>query len=565
MEGTKELTNKHMKEKELQEFLLKNYPQENEKCEWKEFKQLKHHFNGHEGDDVISYVSAISNMEGGHLIIGVKDKTLELTKLDTYNYRPQTSTLRLINECNNLPSEGLKIEELRTSDTDKLVWIIHIPKHSPRLPVYAHKKMWQRVEDNLVSITKSRLESILQEPLHNEDWSAEIIPDASIQDLEPQAMKLAREKFKEFFNGKRDEEIDGWSDEVFLNKAKLTRKSAITRTTIILLGRPESDHFLNPSICKIRWFLKSDSDPNKDFRVFTIPMILAIEEIGSLIRNTSYTFTINGTLFPEKMFRYDSFTLREPLNNAIAHQDYSKGCHIDIIEYEDNKLKFRNAGNFIPDSVESVVLNDFPESYYRNPALVEAMRNIKMVDTEGGGIRKLFLQQRKRFFPMPIYDLQDSNVTCTIEGNILDENFAKILSSNENLTIKEIMLLDAVQKHIRISKDAADTLRKKGLIEGRYPNIYLSAKLVGKSGHIGLKSSYIKNKSFEDDYYKKIIIEYIRQYKKATRKELTELCENKFPEFMNKTQRYDKLTNLLSSLKKKKLISYDNGVWSLVN
>ena len=553
-----------MIEQELKLYLKDRFPQENEACDWKEFKCLKHFFNGKEGDDVISYVAAISSMNGGHLVIGVEDHTLNIVGTDTYNYDAQTSTLRLVRECSNLPTEGLKIEEFVTSDTNKKVWVINIPKHMPRLPVYAHKKLWQRVEDSLVSMSKSRLEMILNEPLIVDDWSAQVIPDATIDDLDPKAIKVAREKYKELFNGSRDAEIDSWSDEVFLNKAKLTRKSAITRTSIILLGKSESDHFLNPAICKIRWFLRDESDINKDFRVFTIPMILAIDEIGRLIRNTTYTYTVSGSMFPESMSRYDTFTLREPLNNAIAHQDYAKGCHIDVIEYEDEKLCFRNAGHFIPESIESVVTNDFPEAHYRNPSLVEAMRNVKMVETEGGGIRKLFVEQRRRFFPMPDYDISDNKVICTIEGRVLDENFANILISNSMLTLGDIMLLDSIQKRTPISHDAANYLRKKGLIEGRYPNLYLSSKIIAPTKHVGLKTSYIKNRSFDDDYFKKLIIDYIKEFDRAERGDLYALIENKLPEYLTDRLRYDKLTTLLSALKRKNIIKYNGKVWLLV-
>lgn len=553
-----------MTEKELQIHLQERFPCENEACDWKEFKSLKNLFNGKEGDDVVSYVAAISSMNGGHLVIGVKDHSLDIVGTDTYNYDCQSATLRLVRECSNLPSEDLKIEEYRTSDTDKKVWVINIPKHMPRLPVYAHKKLWQRIEDSLVEMTPSRREHILTEPLAIDDWSAQIIPDATIEDLDPKAIALAREKYKELFNGARDAEIDNWSDEVFLNKAKLTRKSAITRTTIILLGKPESDHFLNPSICKIRWFLKDEIDNNKDFRVFTIPMILAIEEIGSLIRNTTYTYTVSGSMFPESMSRYDTFTLREPLNNAIAHQDYSKGCHIDVIEFEDEKLCFKNAGQFIPESIEAVVTNDFPESHYRNPALVEAMRSVKMVETEGGGIRKLFIQQRKRFFPMPDYDLQGNHVVCTIEGKVLDENFANILVSNSSLRLADIMLLDSVQKRRTISHEAANYLRKKGYIEGRYPNVFLSSKVVASTKHVGLKTSYIKNRSFDDNYFKNLILDYIKEFGKAERIDLLTLIGKMLPEYMTEQQRYDKLTNLLSSLRRKGKLTYNGKFWTLV-
>ena len=553
-----------MTEKELQTYLQERFPCENEACDWKEMKSLNNCFNGKEGDDVISYVAAISSMNGGHLVIGVKDHSLDIVGTDTYNYDRQAATMRLVRECSNLPAEGLKIEEYVTSDTDKKVWVINIPKHMPRLPVYAHKKLWQRIEDSLVEMTLSRREKILTEPLAIDDWSAQIIPDATMDDLDPRAIAVAREKFKELFNGSRDTEIDSWTDEVFLNKAKLTKKSAITRTTIILLGKSESDHFLNPSICKIRWFLRDDVDNNKDFRVFTIPMILAIEEIGSLIRNTTYTYTISGSMFPESMSRYDAFTLREPLNNAIAHQDYSKGCHIDVIEYEDDRLSFKNAGQFIPESVEAVVTNDFPESHYRNPALVEAMRNVKMVETEGGGIKKLFMQQRRRFFPMPEYDIKGDHVICTIEGRVLDENFANILVSNSSLSLADILLLDYVQKGSIISRDKANYLRKKGFVEGRYPNLFLSSKVVSPTHHVGLKTSYIKNKSFDDDYFKKLIVEYIKEFGKAERRDINDLINNKLPEYLTDRQRYDKITTLLSALKRKQILIYDGKYWLFV-
>lgn len=129
-----------MLEQELQQYLLSKYPRENEGCEWKEFKNLKNDFSGKEKDDVISYVSALANMEGGDLVIGVVDKTLEIVGTDTYNYDVQKARLRMINLCANLPSEGLAIEEFITDDTHKTVWVIHVPKHMKRLPVYAHSK-----------------------------------------------------------------------------------------------------------------------------------------------------------------------------------------------------------------------------------------------------------------------------------------------------------------------------------------------------------------------------------------------------------------------------------------
>ena len=193
-----------MTELDLQQYLLREYPQENARCEWKEYKNLKNSFCGDEKNDFISYVSAFANTEGGHLVIGVKDKTLEIVGTNilrlTLNGHPAntlSATFKLTEQCTYLSSEGLSIEEFVTDDTNKRVWIIHIPKHLPRRPVLAHKKAWQRIEDSLVELTQERMSVILEEPIYAaKDWSAEIVPDATIDDLDEVAIAKTRMMFK---------------------------------------------------------------------------------------------------------------------------------------------------------------------------------------------------------------------------------------------------------------------------------------------------------------------------------------------------------------------------------
>lgn len=62
-------------------------------------------------------------------MIGVHDKTLEIVGTDTYNYDKQKAILRLTERCVNLSTEGLDIDEFVTDDTNRKVWVIHIPKH----------------------------------------------------------------------------------------------------------------------------------------------------------------------------------------------------------------------------------------------------------------------------------------------------------------------------------------------------------------------------------------------------------------------------------------------------
>jgi len=190
-----------MTEFELKSFLKENFPKENEKCEWKEFKSLKSSISARQGEDLISYISSISNMEGGNIILGIEDKTLKIIGIqDFHDYNIDNIKYRILGNCTNLSSEGFDIVEYVTSDTYKIVWIVKVPKHSFRLPVYAHKKAWQRIGDSLVRMTNERLNNILNENLILEDWSKKIIEEASIEDLDKEAIKKAR---KEFIVGSR--------------------------------------------------------------------------------------------------------------------------------------------------------------------------------------------------------------------------------------------------------------------------------------------------------------------------------------------------------------------------
>ena len=152
-------------------------------------------------------------MEGGFLVIGVHDKTLEIVGTDTYNYDRQKAILRLTDRCANLSSEGLDIEEFITDDTKKKVWVISIPKHRPKLPVYAHDKAWQRIEDSLVELTSERLNAILEETSPTYDWSAETIIEVTIDDLDSRASQKARKEYKSV-HPRLAEEVDAWSDMV---------------------------------------------------------------------------------------------------------------------------------------------------------------------------------------------------------------------------------------------------------------------------------------------------------------------------------------------------------------
>ncbi len=552
-----------MTEAEIKQYIRTRFPREDESCDWKEFSNLKHVVKGHAGEDMVSYCSAFSNMEGGHLVMGVKDGTLDITGIQDFGgYTPDSLKARLVNECINLPSEGLYVTELEASDTHKIVWILTIPKHLTRRPVYVHGQAWQRLGDRLIKLTDERYTKIINEIEVPYDWSAEIIEAATIDDLDPRAIAKAREQFA-IRNPKKAEELGDWDDTTFLNKAKLTIQGKITRTALILLGKEESEHFLSPFVAKIRWSLKDKNNQNKDYEIFSIPFILAVDEFRRKVRNVKYHMVRPDSMFPDEMLRYDIFNLREPLHNCIAHQDYTKCARIEVVEIEDDRIIFQNHGQFLPESVESVVRKDCPESVYRNRYLTDAMRNLNMIETEGGGIKKMFNKQRVRLFPMPEYDLSDEKVKVTIIGKVIDEAFARILTKNSDLSLIQILLLDKVQKHKSLTDNEVKYLRSMHFIEGRKPNYFLSADVVRPTRNRKLKSDYIHNKGFDTDHYRSLILKYLEKFSTATREDIDTLLWDKLPAYMeDDAQKKRKIRNLLYSLSSEGKIRYANGLWS---
>ena len=541
--------------------MISKYPNENEGCEWKEFKNLKNDFCGKEKDDVISYVSALANMEGGNLIIGVVDKTLEIVGTNTYNYDIQKAKLRLVDQCANLPSEGLEIEEFITYDTNKIVWVINIPKHMKRLPVYAHSKAWQRLDDSLIEMTDSRLKAILDERETLYDWTAQVIVDATIEDLDTEAIYMAREGYKQRYP-KYANVCDTWSDEVFLDKARLTIDGKITRTTLLLVGKEEQAHKLD-HIAQIVWKCFQDGQVFGD--IYSIPFIRTTSELLRRIRNYRFKIYPRNSLIPAEVWKYDTESILEALHNSIAHQKYECGARIIVTEDKD-KLTFQNDGNFYDGDYNQYITGEKTPKNYRNPALVKAMVNIKMIDTQGYGIHKMFMSQKERYLPMPDYDkTTNTEVILTLPGNIIDENYSLMLLSNQNLSLTDTVLLDYVQKGKSIPIDSIKMLRKRHLIEGRSPNIYVSKQIAHVANQ---KVEYSKHKGLNEKTCEALLLDSLKDHGTLTKREIVKLLWDVLSDKLSDKQKENKVDNILRKLRTDQKIENstqgNKSVWSLV-
>ena len=169
----------------------------------------------------------------------------------------------------------------------------------------------------------------------------------------------------------------------------------------------------------------------------------------------------------------------------------------------------------------------------------------------------MFVEQRKRFYPLPDFDLTDPDkVVVTIPGKVLDPSYTALLMNMHDLPLDRVILLDQVQKRRTIDKRDANDLRREKLVEGRYPNLFVAAHIAATTGDM---AQYIKNRAFDDDHYKKMIIQFINKYGHASREDIDQLLMEKLSDVLSETQKRNKIKNFLWTLAQEGKIRNDGN------
>jgi ATP-dependent DNA helicase RecG len=379
------------------------------------------------------------------------------------------------------------------------------------------------------------------------DWTANICERATLADLDPEAILKARVQFKIKHPGQAGQ-VDAWDDTTFLNKARLTIQGAVTNAAILLLGEPEAATLVSPAVAKISWILKDAQNRELDYEHFSTPFLLQVDRVLQRIRNLTLRTLPSGTLFPQEITQYDPWVIREALHNCIAHQDYGLRGRINVVETPSSIL-LSNVGSFLPGDVEKVIHQDAPLEIYRNPFLADAMVNLNMIDTQGGGIKRMFQVQIKRFFPLPDYDLSEPDrVAVTVRGEILDEQYSRLLMERADLDLWQVMLLDKIQKRMTVTREEHRQLKAAGLVEGRYPNLLIAGRVAKLTGQ---EARHIRERGFNKQYYLDLIVALVREHGPVSREQIDHLLLDKLPEVLTEKQKKDKVHNLLSELSRK--------------
>ena len=517
-----------------------------------EFKEARTNYSF---NDIGKYFSALSNeanlrgLQEAWLVFGISDDKRYVGT----EFRKQGNLQSLKKEIVNGTNERLTFLEIYELIIEKCrVIAFQIPPAIRGIPTTWQGAAYAREHESICPLPMNKVDLIRSQI--GMDWSKEIVEEATIEDLDERAIEKARELFskRQSDRKKAKEVLESLSDIEVLNKAGITIKGKITRTALLLLGKSESKFFFDGFVPRITWTLYNADNSVKAYEHFDIPMLLAVDKVYSKIRNEKYRYIAGQqTLFPDEVDQYEPELIKEIINNCIAHQDYRLRGKINVEEFED-RLVFINEGAFIPESIEQALEPGYKPPYYRNVFLCNAMVNLYMIDTNSMGIPMMYQIQRDKCFPLPTYDLNTINrVKVTVYGKILDKNYTQLLRSAVELNMRTVFLLDQVQKQETISKENFKELKKQELVEGRYPNIFVSFKV---ADIVGQKAVYVRNKGLDDDICKQLIVKALESMGEASKKDLMEVLEKALPEVLSEEQKSKKVSNLLQALKKDDVI-----------
>ncbi|MBU2601020.1 MAG: putative DNA binding domain-containing protein [Actinobacteria bacterium] len=513
--------------------------------EWLEFKA-----NHVEAQLLGEYLSALANAaclageSRGYLVFGVDNSTHEVvgTSFDPYATKGKGNQDLLPWLAAGLrPNPGFEVLVVEHPDGHVLVLEVCPARDQP---VSFYGTPYIRVGSSKTELAKHP-EKARAIWTRRRDWSADVCDAATVADLDPEALSKAREQFSVKHPGQAGEVAD-WDDITFLNKARLMKHGAVTHSALLLLGRPESAALLSPAVAKISWVLKEADNRELDYEHFGPPFLLAGDRLQKRIRNLIVRALPSGTLFPHEITQYDPWVIREALHNCVAHQDYGLHGRVVVVEFPD-RILLANVGDFLPGDVETVIRQDAPQAIYRNPFLADAMVELNLIDTQGGGIKRMFETQRRRSFPLPDYDLSEpGRVAVTISGRILDERYTRLLMERTDLDLWQVMQLDRVQKRHRMGRDEHRRLKAAGLVEGRYPNLIVAGAIARATGETG---RHIRERGFDKQYYLDLILALVHEHEPVGRKEVDDALLAKLPDRLTHEQKRRKVHNLLQELR----------------
>lgn len=478
---------------------------------------------------ILGYVTALCNEKGGSLVIGMEDKYPHKVVGTRQN---ENSTGEL--EANIYRDTGIrpKIYELYEDEAEKKgrVLVIDVPSR-PAGTVFKFEDVpLMRVGEELKPMSDEVYLSIIQE--NEPDFSQQICRDATLDELDPDALSVLKEKYAKKQNNPIFLTL---SNRQILSDLQLITDEGVTNAAVILLGKEDFIKRVYPQASVMLEYRHSESQITFDNRIsYSQPFFIMIDRLWHDIdlRNGKFQIKEGPYIFDVPYFNEE--VIRESINNAITHRDYTRHSETVIKQYP-QKLIVTNAGGF-PHGVTIDNILTVP-STPRNRLLADVLSKTGIVERSGQGIDKIFYRTLSEGKEAPDYSGSDAfNVELILSAIIQDKAFALFIESvqqniaeDNKLSVFEIVVLDKIRRNEKttaLDKAVIKQLMDRNLIEKRGKTNGIHYILCRSYYEFtGNTAEYSKKSDWNTSQVTSIIIPFLTKYNKAKMGDFVKLLD----------------------------------------
>jgi ATP-dependent DNA helicase RecG len=375
------------------------------------------------GKSLLESVCAFANepgLNGGWLLLGVARE--ELALFPSYQVegvaQPDKLCAELATQCREVFNLPVRIE-LSTELLDgQAVVVAHVPEAQPQdKPVFFRsqglpKGALRRVGSVDQHCTDDDL-AVFYQGRQRESFDAGLLPDATLDDLAPEALADYRQTRAE---ANPDAEELRWSDEELLRALGCIHTDAAgnwrpTVAGLMLFGKPQALRRCFP-MTRVDYIRVPGRDwvPDPERRFDTIelrdPLFRLIRRAqAAVLDDLPKGFALKeGDLQRQDRPVIPQRVIREALVNALMHRSYRSHSPVQIIRYA-NRLEIRNPGF----SLKSPEHLGEPGSEPRNPRIAAVLHETRFAETKGSGIRVMRETMEQAGLTPPLFESDRGN------------------------------------------------------------------------------------------------------------------------------------------------------------
>ncbi|MDP3927404.1 MAG: putative DNA binding domain-containing protein [Bacteroidota bacterium] len=213
----------------------------------------------------------------------------------------------------------------------------------------------------------------------------------------------------------------------FLNNQHFIRDNNVTLLGMLICGT-DPFHYLASRV-EVNAYYDTSSDIGKDKKIFRTDVLNLMEESFRYVWGKikiNRTISNGGKSEPE----YPEILIRETINNALAHRDYSKDNFVTIKVEPNQYIEIKNPGSF-KEKIKIVntdtnievrrIIPGIPES--KNPKLASILKVFDKIENQGRGMASLVNAALENKVDLAYYEIKDAMITLRIPtGKLVDDS-----------------------------------------------------------------------------------------------------------------------------------------------